>query len=332
MPEITDSSLPSLPYAGFTPDVILQALEACGFEPTGGLFELNSYENRVYQVELEDGSFVVTKFYRPKRWTTEQIEEEHAFTAELAAQELPVVTPLCRDGESLFEFEGFRYAVYPRQGGHPPNLEIEENIKVLARTLARIHAVGGIEPFSHRPVYTVKRMGVDSRTFLLEANFLPMEMEEAYATITEHLLERLAPVMAGVSTSGRIHGDCHLGNLLWRNEVPHFVDFDDCVNGPPMQDLWMLLSGEREEQQKQLSTILEAYRQFCEFDAMSVRLIEPLRTLRIMYHAAWLARRWDDPAFPRAFPWFNTQRYWGEHVLNLREQLAALDEPPLVID
>ncbi|MCH8142256.1 MAG: serine/threonine protein kinase [Proteobacteria bacterium] len=331
MPETTEPSSSSLPYAGFTPDVILHALETCGFEPTGGLFELNSYENRVYQVELEDGSFVVTKFYRPQRWTTEQIEEEHAFTAELAEQELPVVTPLCRDGKSLFEFEGFRYAVYPRQGGHPPNLEIEENIKVLARTLARIHAVGSIKPFSHRPVYSVARMGVDSRTFLLEANFLPIEMEEAYASTTEHLLERLAPAMDGISISGRIHGDCHLGNLLWRDEVPHFVDFDDCVNGPPIQDLWMLLSGEREEQQKQLGTILDAYEQFYEFDATSIRLIEPLRTLRIMYHAAWLARRWDDPAFPRAFPWFNTQKYWGEHVLNLREQMAALDEPPLVI-
>lgn len=319
------------PYADLSPDAILDALEAAGFLPTGSLLELNSYENRVFQLELDDSSFVVTKFYRPGRWSDAQIAEEHAFTLELADAELPVVTPLTRDGETLFHHNGYRYAVYPRQGGHPPNLEVEENLRVLARTIARIHAVGSMQPFSSRPALTVERLGDESRRFLLEQGFLPPDMEEAYASITGHLLERLHGVMDPRLDGRRIHGDCHMGNLLWRGDTPHFVDFDDCVNGPPIQDLWMLLSGEREERQAQLNVIVEAYETFHRFDPASVMLIEPLRTLRIMHHAAWIARRWHDPAFPRAFPAFDSSRYWSEHVLTLREQMAALDEPPLAV-
>jgi len=318
------------PYAGLTPDMILDALEAAGFEPTGSLLELNSYENRVYQLELEDGTFVVSKFYRPERWSNEQILEEHQFTQELIEHELPAVGPLDRDGTTLFEHAGFRFAVFPRQGGHPPNIENLDDLKVLSRTLGRIHAVGSIRPFATRPSLTVQRLGADSREFLLGQQFIPMELEPAYSSITEHLLERINPLFEGAAQWRRIHGDCHLGNLLWRNELPHFVDFDDCVNGPPIQDLWMLLSGEREEREAQLSMILNAYEQFATFDLPSLRLIEPLRTLRIMHHAAWIARRWHDPAFPRAFPWFNTEKYWSEHILNLREQQATLDEPTLV--
>jgi Ser/Thr protein kinase RdoA (MazF antagonist) len=321
------------PYADLTPDVILDALEAAGFEPTGGLLELNSYENRVFQIELEDGRFVVTKFYRPGRWSDQQIAEEHAFTRELADADLPVVTPAERDGESLFRHGGYRFAVYPRQGGHPPDIESEDNLRVLGRTIARIHAVGAVRRFTSRPDLSVERLGSDSRTFLLERGFLPPDIEPAYASLTEHLLERATAAMqrARRGTMARIHGDCHLGNLLWRGDTPHFVDFDDCVNGPPIQDLWMLLSGEREERQAQLGVILDAYTMFQDFDAASVALIEPLRTLRIMHHAAWIARRWHDPAFPRAFPFFDTPRYWSEHVLALREQMAALDEPPLAV-
>lgn len=317
------------PYAGLSPDVILDAIESTGFAPTGGLLELNSYENRVYQVELEDGTFVVTKFYRPRRWSEAQIAEEHAFTTELADAELPVVAPLQRDGVSLFEHAGFRFAVYPRQGGHSPDLEVEDNLRVLARTIARIHAIGAVRPFRHRPSLTLTRLGIESRAMLLDGGFLPPEMEPAYASVTEHLLARLEAPMARARNAGRIHGDCHMGNLLWRGDTPHFVDFDDCVNGPPIQDLWMLLSGEREERQAQLDVILKAYRTFHDFDMAELALIEPLRTLRIMHHAAWIARRWEDPAFPRAFPTFDSVRYWSEHVLSLREQLAALDEPPL---
>ena len=323
------SAIPETPYAGLSPDLILDALEAAGFEPTGSLLELNSYENRVYQLELEDASFVVSKFYRPGRWTEAQIQEEHRFTQELKDAELPVVAPLRVDGSSLFEHAGFRYAVYPRQGGHSPNLEVEEDLKVLARTLARIHAVGALRSFRHRPALSLQRLGVESRSFLLNEGFVPPDMEAAYASITEHLLARLEVSLQGMQTSGRIHGDCHMGNLLWRGSTPHFVDFDDCVNGPPVQDLWMLLAGSRDEPQGQLNLILEAYEAFHHFDPSSLRLVEPLRTLRIMHHAAWLARRWHDPAFPRAFPWFDSPRYWSDHVLSLREQQAALDDPPL---
>ena len=317
------------PYSGLSPDLILDALESAGFQPTGGLLELNSYENRVFQLEMEDGNFVVSKFYRPDRWADQQIIEEHEFTQELKEADLPVVAPLVCSGNSLFEHAGFRYAVYPRQGGRSPNLEVEEDLKVLARTLARIHAIGALRPFLHRPKLSLNRLGTESRTFLLDQGFVPPDMETAYASITEHLLERLESALSGMDVSGRIHGDCHMGNLLWRESTPHFVDFDDCVNGPPVQDLWMLLSGSRDEQQGQLNLILKAYDQFHRFDAASLRLIEPLRTLRIMHHAAWLARRWHDPAFPRAFPWFDGPRYWSDHVLSLREQQAALEEPPL---
>lgn len=321
------------PYADLSPDVILDALESVGFAPTGGLLELNSYENRVFQLEMEDGSFVVAKFYRPGRWSDEQIEEEHDFTVELADGDVPVVTPLERDGARLFHHAGYRFAVYPRQGGHPPNIEVEDNLRVLGRTIARIHAVGSTRRFVHRPDLSLQRLGTDSRAFLLEHGFLPPDVEEAYASITEHLLARLETTMERFrdDRERRIHGDCHLGNLLWREETPHFVDFDDCVNGPPVQDLWMLLSGEREERQVQLRVILEAYETFHHFHVPTLALIEPLRTLRIMYHAAWIARRWHDPAFPRAFPTFDTGRYWSEHVLTLREQLAALDEPVLAV-
>ncbi len=321
------------PYADLSPDAILDAVEAAGFRPSGGLLELNSYENRVFQLELEDGAFVVAKFYRPGRWSDAQIAEEHAFTAELADAEVPVVVPLERDGRTLFLHGGFRFAVYPRQGGHPPNIELDDNLRVLGRTIARIHAVGATRRFSHRPELSVQRLGTDSRSFLLDNGFLPPDVEAAYASITEHLLQRLDGVMGPLRRrqEGRIHGDCHLGNLLWRGDTPHFVDFDDCVNGPPVQDLWMLLSGEREERQGQLKTILDAYETFHHFEAATLAMIEPLRTLRIMHHAAWIARRWNDPAFPRAFPSFDTGRYWSEHVLTLREQLAALDEPPLAV-
>jgi len=321
------------PYADLSPDAILDALESAGFDPSGGLLELNSYENRVLQIELESGGFVVSKFYRPGRWSDAQIGEEHAFTLELAEAEVPVVTPMVRDGVTLFRHAGHRFAVYPRQGGHPPNIEDEDNLRVLARTIARIHAVGTTRRFEHRGELSVQRLGWDSRDFLLRQQFLPPDTETAYDTLTEQLLTRLDAAFERLrrGDEGRIHGDCHLGNVLWRQDTPHFVDLDDCVNGPAIQDLWMLLSGEREERQAQLKVIVEAYETFQRFEPASLGLIEPLRTLRIMHHAAWIARRWHDPAFPRAFPHFDTPRYWSEHVLTLREQMAALDEPPLSV-
>ncbi len=317
------------PYDGLGAEVILDAMEAVGYEPTGALLGLNSYENRVYQIPLEDGEFKVVKFYRPERWSREQIEEEHAFTFELADAELPVVAPETRDGASLFEHQGFLFAVYPRRGGHPPNIENEDDLKVLARTIARIHAVGSAGSFKYRASLDSQRMGVDSRTFLLEGQWLPPDIEEAYSTITEQLLARMPDFSS--ATTMRIHGDCHLGNVLWREDTPNFVDFDDTVTGPAIQDLWMLLSGEYDERQRTMATILEAYEVFMPFAYNTLQWIEPLRSLRIMHHAAWIARRWHDPAFPPAFPTFDTGRFWSDHVLDLRQQISAMDEAPIAV-
>jgi Ser/Thr protein kinase RdoA (MazF antagonist) len=316
------------PYDLLTPDAVLDAMESIGLEPTGGLTALNSYENRVYQVALEDGSFIITKFYRPNRWSDDAITEEHRFTQGLFDAELSVVPPVQLNGTSVFRHLDFRFAVFARQGGHPPNLENEDDLEVLARAIARLHAYGASRPFEHRVSLTTERLGVQSRDFLLQNNFLPAEMEAAYSSITEQLLARIAPLMSETPMVA-IHGDCHMGNILWRDDIPHFVDFDDCMSGPPIQDLWMLLSGERADRTLQLSLILDAYQEFYDFDTSTLHLIEPLRTLRIMYHAAWIARRWQDPAFPLAFPTFDTVNYWSNHVLALREQLAMLDEPPL---
>ncbi len=323
-----DTAAQELPFTSLTPELILDAVESINLAPTGGLLALNSYENRVYQIEMEDGSFLVAKFYRPARWTDEAILEEHAFSYELVEEEISVVPPLRIDGNTLHRYQDHRFALFRRQGGHPPNLENEDDLEVLARTIARLHVVGKRTPFLARPEMTITRLGTESRDYLLSSEFIPSDLFDAYATTTEHLLERIHGLFDGVQTQ-RIHGDCHMGNVLWRDDTPHFVDFDDCITGPPIQDLWMLLSGERQEQTLQLATILDAYQEFYDFDVSSLNLIEPLRCLRIMHHAAWIARRWTDPAFPLAFPTFDSARYWSDHLLALREQLALLDEPPL---
>ena len=323
--------MPEAPYDNLSPDSILDALEAFGLQPTGGLLALNSYENRVYQVQLEPGElgeFVVVKFYRPDRWSRAAILEEHAFTQELYEEEISVVPPLSIDGATLHEHNGFLLAAFTRQGGHPPNLENIDDLEVLSRTIARAHMIGARRAFEHRPQLTCQRLGHDSREFLLGNGFVPAEMEAAYDTVTQHLLAHIEGAVDAAPTI-RLHGDCHMGNVLWRNDTPHFVDFDDCLMGPPIQDLWMLLSGDRADQTVQIADILDAYNQFFDFATPTLALIEPLRTLRIMHHAAWIARRWHDPAFPQAFPWFDSPRYWSEHLLALREQQAMLDEPPL---
>ncbi|MCP5182144.1 MAG: serine/threonine protein kinase [Pseudomonadales bacterium] len=317
------------PYASLTPDLILDALEAAGYEPSGGLTALNSYENRVYQAQMNDGSFSVVKFYRPGRWTDAQIREEHDFMRELVAAELPVVAPDYHAHGAMHVHLGFRFAVFPRQGGHTPDIEREDDLAVIARTLARLHAIGATRPFAHREIISLRRLGTASRDFVLQGNWLPLELETAYATLTAQLLERMRD--PADEPAIRIHGDCHLGNMLWRNDTLHLVDFDDCAMGPPIQDIWMLLSGEREDRLVQLGTIADAYDMFHPFPAESLLLVETLRTLRILHHSAWIARRWDDPAFPLAFPTFDSARYWSAHVLELREQLAALDEPPLIV-
>lgn len=322
----------SHPYQALTPDRIIAAVEAQGYLSDARILPLNSYENRVYQVGIEGGAPLIAKFYRPERWSDEQILEEHRFTQELADLEIPVVPPLAdAEGNTLFYFEGFRLALYPRQGGHAPELDQLDNLVVLGRFLGRIHAVGAQRPFVHRPTVNIQSYATESYEYLREQRFLPVELEAAYCSLCEDLIQRVEEQFARVDyASIRLHGDCHAGNILWREGRPHFVDFDDARSGPAIQDLWMLLSGDREQQSQQLQKILEGYEQFCDFNTAELALIESLRTLRIMHYAAWLARRWSDPAFPMNFPWFNSLRYWSDHILELREQLAALDEPPLV--
>lgn len=319
------------PYDALNPDVILDALESAGFEPNGSLVALNSFENRVYQVGLHDESFVVTKFYRPQRWNSAQIREEHAFTQELLDAELSVVAPTRVDGDSLFEHGGFQFAVFPRQGGHPPEIESEHNLAIMGRTLGRLHAVGSATSHQTRPTLDWHRLAEESRNWLLGSNFIPAELLPAYESTTSHLLTGIEEAMNTPARSIRLHGDCHLGNVLWRDDVPHFVDFDDTVTGPAIQDLWMLLSGDVDDRARQLHVLIEAYETFMRFDPAELAMIEALRTMRMMHHAAWIGRRWNDPAFPPAFPWFNGGRYWSDHVLALREQLSALEDAPLTL-
>ena len=324
---------PEHPYARLGPDTVLDALEALGYVCDGRLLPLNSYENRVYRVDLEGGDRVVVKFYRPERWSDAGIEEEHEFAAELAAHEIPVVAPLSFGDRTLLHHAGFRYAVYPNRGGRPPELDREEHRQWLGRFLGRIHTVGEVRPFHHRPRLDPDTFGRQSREYLLEHGWLPGHLREAYASLSAHLLEGIDACFqrAGDIEVLRLHGDCHPGNILWTGEGPHFVDLDDCRTGPAVQDLWMLATGDRAEMTEALCDIVDGYEEFREFDRRELHLVEALRTLRMMHYAAWLARRWSDPAFPAAFPWFGTDRYWEDHVLSLREQLGALSEPALVV-
>lgn len=318
------------PYEGLTPERMLDAIDSMGFLTDGSLTALNSYENRVYQVGIEEADPIIVKFYRPGRWTNAMIDEEHQFIFELVEHELPCVAPLKRDGRTLFEYEGFRFSAFPREAGRPPNVEDYDVLAIIGHTLGRMHAIGATKPFEHRQSLTVERLGIDSREFLLANDFVPADMRAAYDAVTATLIDRIRAQWDSF-TPIRVHGDCHMGNVLWRYDAPNFVDFDDTVMGPAIQDLWMLLSGDRAERSMQLSEIVTAYDEFHELSLRELPLIEPLRTLRIMHHAAWIARRWNDPAFPLAFPTFNDLRYWGEHVLSLKEQMAMLDEPPLAV-
>lgn len=319
------------PFSTLDPDSVLDAVESLGFECDGRLLALNSYENRVYQVGLESAPPLVAKFYRPDRWSDEAILEEHAFSLELAGAEIPVIPPMIRNGLSLHQFEDHRFAVFERRGGRWPELTDPDTRIWLGRFLGRIHMVGAASDYRARPSLSIEEFGDNARDFLIEQNWIPPHLEEAYDSVTSDLLDgvdqRIAE--AGEMSIIRLHGDCHPGNILWTPDGPHFVDLDDSRMGPPVQDLWMLLSGDREEMSVQLADLLEGYNEFARFDARELWLIEALRSLRMIHYAAWLARRWNDPAFPLAFPWFNTNRYWEDHVLSLREQLGEIYEPPL---
>ncbi|HEX7053388.1 MAG TPA: serine/threonine protein kinase [Burkholderiales bacterium] len=318
------------PYARLTPDAVLDALAAAGFSPDGRLLALGSYENRVYQVWLDDAegrdSVVVAKFYRPGRWSDAQIDEEHAFARELAEREIPVVAPLCS-----LRFREFRVAVYPRRGGRTPELGDERTLEWLGRFIGRIHAVGATRSFRHREALTPQSFGHEPRRFLLEGGFVPAELAEPWQAATEQALAAVERCYerAGAVRAIRLHGDCHPGNILWTDQGPHFVDLDDARMGPAMQDLWMLLSGERAAMARQLGRVLAGYGEFAELDRRELHLVEALRTLRLIHYSAWIARRWDDPAFPAAFPWFGTARYWQDRILELREQIALMQEEPL---
>ncbi len=322
---------PTLAYTELTPDDILTSLEQVGYACDGRFLALNSYENRVYQVGIENADAVVAKFYRPGRWSDDAIHEEHDFSVELAAQEIPVVAPLQQDGISLHHCGPFRVSVSPCKGGRAPDLDNEQLLRQLGRLVARIHLVGSTDTFKHRPTIDIASYGEASIDFLLENEFIPFEMNDVYEGIVDHLLDNVVNCYdrAGNVAEIRLHADFHPGNVLVNQEQLHIVDLDDARHGPSIQDLWMFLSGDRHEQQPQLSALLEGYEEFRRFDPRELHLIEALRSLRIVHYAAWLARRWDDPAFKRGFPWFNSRRFWDEHILTLREQIALMDEAPL---
>ena len=325
---------PSPPYQDLTPDRILNAVESLGLRCDGRLLALNSYENRVYQVGIEESAPVIAKFYRPLRWTDEAILEEHRFMLELAAREIPVVAPLAdMAGRTLHQFEGFRFTISPRQPGRAPELDDPATLEWMGRFIGRIHAVGAVEPFVHRPALGIENFGVAPFRFLVSNGFIPPDLEAAYRSVVEDALRRVreAYARAGTVPQIRLHGDCHPGNVLWSDDGPHFVDFDDCRMGPAVQDIWMLLSGDRAAMNLQLSYFMDGYLDFYDFNPRELQLVEALRTLRLIHYSGWLAQRWTDPAFPASFPWFNTQRYWQDQILALREQAALMDEPALTM-
>ena len=317
------------PFAGLTPEKVLAAAEAVGLKPDGHLFALNSYENRVYRLGCEDAPALVLKFYRAGRWSDAQILEEHAFAQELAAAEIPVVAPLLLGESSLRHVEGFRLAAFPLRPGGAPDLDQPEARELLGRTLGRIHAIGALRPFVARESLTGERLGARARRTVLASGQFPEHMRARYEQVSTRLIAQVQEQTRGGEAWRpiRLHGDCHLGNILWQAQGPVFVDLDDCLNGPAIQDLWMFLSGNPDERARQWSELLAGYERFATMDHRQTRLIEPLRAVRMLNHAAWIAERWTDPAFPRAFPWFGEARFWEQHVLDLAEQSQTLDEP-----
>ena len=315
-------------FSSLTPDLILNGIEQTGLQIDSGLLALNSYENRVYQFNDVNTVKYVTKFYRPERWSEQTLREEHAFAFELAEQELPIVAPLTIDGESLFSYQGYQFAIYPCRGGRIFEVDNLDQLEWMGRFIGRIHAIAAKQNFQHRPTFSSQEMLVDARKTIVESGFLPSSVELAFLTILDQTIE-LAMQQYQPENLLRLHGDCHAGNILWTDEGPHFVDLDDCRMGPAIQDLWMMLSGDRQQQLLQLDTILSGYQEFYGFETKQLALIESLRTMRVVNYMAWLCRRWQDPAFPHSFPWFNSQRYWEEQILMLKEQYCALQQPPL---
>jgi Ser/Thr protein kinase RdoA (MazF antagonist) len=372
------TGMPRHAFETLTPDVVLDALASVGLFGDGRLTALSSYENRVYQVHLEHGlardatapSSVVVKFYRPERWTHDQIQEEHDFSFELMRAEIPVVGPVVLNGQNLHHFAGFAFSVSPQRGGRHPELDDFEVLEWVGRFLARIHTVGAAKPFVHRPALDVQSFGIDSMDWLLSHDTVPLDVQAAWQKACKNAIDLIAVQAINTPAIGkneskngikndsntenasknaqtnefsvsdiaiiRLHGDCHPGNILWTpteapNGGPHFVDLDDARSGPAVQDLWMLLSGDRRQRTTQLSALIDGYEQFRPFDRRELALIEPLRTLRLIHYSAWLARRWQDPTFPINFPWFGTSDYWKSQIHTLEEQIEAMQEEPLVV-
>ncbi len=322
----------NIPFSNLSPDLILDAIDSLGLHTDGRLLALNSYENRVYQVGVEDALPIVAKFYRPNRWDDDAILEEHAFVQSLADAEIPAVAPSIINNSTLFNYQHFRFSIFHKHGGRAPDLDQKGVLQWIGRFIGRIHAIGSLADFRHRPELNITTFGEEPSNYLLEQGMMPKELESVYRGVVAQALEGVKRCFdrTGDLATLRLHGDCHMGNLLWTDAGPHFVDFDDSRMGPAIQDLWMMLSGTPNEMQKQFHQILLGYEDFYEFNPNEVHLIEALRTLRLIHYSAWLARRWDDPAFKVAFTWFNTQQYWQDRILELREQIALMDEPPLI--
>lgn len=320
------------PFSTLSPDLVLNAVESVGLICDARVLPLNSYENRVYQVGIEDETPIIAKFYRPERWTDAQILEEHTFSFELVDGEVPLVAPLKFNGESLFFHGGFRFALFERRGGRAPEPGDLDQLYRLGQLLGRMHAVGAGKPFKHRPELNVATYGHASYDYLSAGEHIPKSLRPAWESVVTDLLNKVNELFEQHPyTPIRIHGDCHPGNLLYRDERFFMVDLDDCRTGPAIQDLWMMLAGSYQERLSQLSELVDGYQLFYDFPTQQLPLIEGLRTLRLLHYSAWLAKRWHDPAFPPSFPWFGTENYWGEQILILREQRAALDEPYLLV-
>lgn len=317
-----------IPYSTLSPDLILDAIESIHFKCSGSLLALNSYENRVYQIGIEDEEPLIAKFYRPMRWSDAAILEEHQFALELMALEIPVIAPLSVENKTLHRFKDFRFAVFPRKGGRPLELDNLDQLEWMGRFIGRLHAVSKTRSFKHRIKIDVKNYGYTPYQFLMKNNFIPEHLQKNYSYTVERILQEIERIAKSIEPIQqiRLHGDCHAGNVLWNNSGPQIVDLDDCLTGPAIQDIWMLLSGNEDHIQHQLEYILSGYQQFADFNYRELKLIEPLRTLRMIMYSGWLAVRWNDPAFHISFPWFNTGFYWQEQLQHLNEQLNLLVE------
>tara|TARA_B110000003_G_scaffold12145_1_gene12206 strand:- start:4957 stop:5955 length:999 start_codon:yes stop_codon:yes gene_type:complete len=318
-------------YANLGPDEILNALNSLNYRDNGEILALNSYENRVYRLGLEDDSNIVIKFYRPKRWSDLAIKEEHHFAQELVKLDIPIIEPMKIDNKTLHYYKSFRFSLWRCFGGRAPDLDNDEILKQLGRLVARIHLHSEMSQFEYRPNLDIHSYGYQSTKFLLENSFIPPDIDEAYRSIIDDLFTNIKRCFTACGSYKifKIHGDLHPSNILTQDKTIKIVDLDDARNGPAIQDLWMFLSGERAEQERQMTLLLDGYEEFRTFNYRELHLIEALRSLRILHYTSWIAKRWDDPAFKIAFPWFGTPRFWDDHILSLREQLSLTQEPPL---